>query len=167
MQSEIETGYEILLQTQLPDVERVAHILGVHDQVDFAVDRNDELGRLNIIAGRHIVFRIESEEVGVALVNLFRMERAEFPVRPRVVKVERKLSSLHLNRQSVGRSRLKVDLGPSLRAQGAHARSLHLLIDLCAMRGNIFRRRNRGPHERVRDDGNRRQQLNCNHQYRK
>ena len=40
---EIETGDEILLDAKFADIERMPNILGVHQQVDLAIDRDGKL----------------------------------------------------------------------------------------------------------------------------
>src|SRR5580704_917592 len=40
MNGQVQSGNKILLETKFADIERVAHILGVHQQVDFTIHWN-------------------------------------------------------------------------------------------------------------------------------
>ena len=101
VEREIEAGHEILLNSQLADVERMSYVFRMHHQMDFFIDRNNQFAGLNVIAGRNVVFRIEAEEIGIAFVDFFRMQPAKFSIRTRIAEVERELSRLGLNRQRI------------------------------------------------------------------
>ena len=51
----IQAGDEILLHPQFRYVERMSHILRVHQQMDFAVHRNRHFGGHNIVFGVLVV----------------------------------------------------------------------------------------------------------------
>jgi hypothetical protein len=63
MYCQIKTRHKILLDAQFTDEEGMADILGVHQQVDFAVDRHCQFGGHDVVLGIRVVSRIQTKEV--------------------------------------------------------------------------------------------------------
>src|SRR5271165_1365793 len=82
VKGEIESGHEILLDAQLANVEGMTHVLGVHHEVDFLVDRNDHFAGRDVIASGNIVLRIQAKEIRIAFIDLFRVDAAELAIGP-------------------------------------------------------------------------------------
>src|ERR1700730_593007 len=119
MNGKVEPRHKILLDAQLPNVERVVYILGMHEQQDFAVHWNGHLARNDVVPRFHVVRRIQSKIVSIGLVNLIGMKCAKLSVRPGIPEIESKLARLSLNWQGRRLRRRKVDVGPCLLTQCA------------------------------------------------
>src|SRR5258705_9695182 len=97
----------------------MADILGMHQQVDLTIDGNRQFAADNVVTGLHVGGGIESEEVGVAFVNLVRMQTAELAVGAGIAKIESELPGLRLDLQRIGVWRPEVDRGPSVLTQNS------------------------------------------------
>src|SRR3954464_5329375 len=87
MDTQIQAGHEILLDPQLTDIERMAHILGMHQELNLSVCRNGQLRANNVVFGIWIGGSIETEEVLICLVDLLGMARAELPITSGVAEI--------------------------------------------------------------------------------
>ena len=114
MKRNIQSRDEILLDAQFGDVERMPHVLRMHQQVDLAVDRNRHLGSDDVVFGILVIGSVETKEVRVGLTDLVRVNWAEGSVGARVAEIECELSSLNLYGQRVGGGRSEIDAGPRL-----------------------------------------------------
>ena len=108
----IETRNKVLLDAQLPDVEGVAHILCVHQQVDFAVDGYHQLSGDDVIPRLDVVGRVQAKIILVPFVNLVGIDGAEFPIGARIPEVKSELTRLRLDLQSIRPGRREIDIGP-------------------------------------------------------
>src|SRR5580704_6798778 len=117
MERKIQSRNKILVHSQRGNVERMPEILGVHEQVDFFVDRDSHLSGYNVVLGIGIVVGIETKEILCAFVDQLGMSGAEFSIRTGITKIKRELSGLHLNRDGVSRGRREINLGPSLHSE--------------------------------------------------
>src|SRR5208282_3739891 len=115
---------EILLDAQLWHIERVANILGVHQQVDFLVHRDRHFRRHDIVFCVLIVRRVDTEEISISFVDLIGMNGAKLAIRAGIAKIESKLSRLHLNRYGIGGWRSEVYAGPRLHAEHTQSQAL-------------------------------------------
>src|SRR5271157_107306 len=123
MKLEIQSRHEILMNSQCWNIERVAHVFGVHHQPDFLVHRNGHLGGHDVISGIWIAVGIKAKEVLVGLADLVGVQRAELSVGPGIAEIEGELSGLDLNGQGVSTGRREVDIAPgfySENSQGKH-----------------------------------------------
>ena len=99
MNRDVQSGDEILLDAQFRDIERVAHILGMHEQVDLAVHGNRHLRGYDVVLGILIVRSIEAEEIRVGLADLVGVNWAELSIRAGIAEIKCELSRLHLDGQ--------------------------------------------------------------------
>ena len=63
MHRKIQAGNKILLNAQLRHKERMPDILGVHQQVDFAVHRDGHFGGHDVVFRVRIVVRVQTKEI--------------------------------------------------------------------------------------------------------
>ena len=99
MKRDDQARNEVLLDAELADEERVSDILGVQREQDRLVHRDRRASADDdVVARRGVVGRIEAEVIAVAIVDLVRMKRAEFPVRPGIAEIEGELLRLHVDR---------------------------------------------------------------------
>ena len=124
MHGEIETRDKVLLDAQLPDVERVAHILCVHHHVDFAVDGYRQLRRDNVIARFDLVGGVQAKIILVPFVNLVGMDGAEPAINARVPEVKSELARLGLDLQGIRPRRCEIDIGPRSLAKNTERQDL-------------------------------------------
>src|SRR5258708_15383910 len=66
----------------------------------------------DIVFGVRIVLRIEAEKILIALADVVGVNGSELSIRPRIAKVKRKLSSLHLDGQSIRGGGRETEAGP-------------------------------------------------------
>src|SRR5580704_11831146 len=121
---DIQARNKILLHPQFRNVEGMPHILGMHEQMNFAIHRNRHLRGYDVVFGILVVRGIKSEEVCVGLADLLRVKRPKLSIRPRISEVKRKLPGLHLNRQRVRRGRSEIHAGPRLYAKHTQSQTL-------------------------------------------
>ncbi len=117
MNRQIKAGHEILLDTQFGNKEGVPDILRMHEQMDFPVHGDGHFRGHDIVFGVRIVLRIEAEKILIALADVVGVNGSELSIRPRIAKVKRKLSSLHLDGQSIRGGWSEIDAGPGLRSE--------------------------------------------------
>src|ERR1700687_3863256 len=86
----------------------------MHQELNLTIDRDCEFTGNDVVAGFHIIGRIESKKVLIAFVNLVRMNRAELSIRAGIPEIERKLAGLRLNLHRVRLRRREVHIGPRL-----------------------------------------------------
>src|ERR1700675_793013 len=114
MKGDVQAGDEILLDAQFRDIERVAHVFGVHEQVNLAVHRNGHLSGYDVVFGILVVCSVEAKEVCIAFTDLVGVQRAKLSIRTGVAEIKCELSSLDLNRDGIGCGRSEIDAGPRL-----------------------------------------------------
>src|ERR1700730_18314666 len=108
----VQAGDKVLLYAQLADVEGMSDILGVHEQLNFPVDRHIKLRRDDVVARLDVVRRVETEEIRIAFVNFVRVQRSKLSIDTRVAEIESELAGLRLNLHGVGLRRSEIDIGP-------------------------------------------------------
>src|SRR5579864_2325354 len=113
------------MNPQRRNVERMAHVLGVHQQADFTVNRNRHFGGYDVVFGILVVGSIETIEVRVGLTDLVWVNRAELSIGARIAEIERKLPGLNLNGQGVGAGRGEVDGSPGFYSENSQSENLH------------------------------------------
>src|SRR5580658_10758191 len=97
MKRKVQPGHKILLNSQLADIERMADVLRMHQEMNLPVHRDGHFRRDNVISRFHVVRGIQAEIVLISFIDLVRMKRAKFSVRPRISKIKSKLPSLRLH----------------------------------------------------------------------
>src|SRR5579862_6556717 len=86
----------------------------MHKQVNLPVHRNCHLCGYDIVLGILIVSLIETEEIGVGLVDLVGMKGAELSIGAGIAEIECELAGLHLDGHRIGCRRSEIDARPSL-----------------------------------------------------
>src|SRR5580658_1897142 len=117
MNREIQARDEILLDTQFGDVEGMAHVLRMHEQVDLAIDGDGHLSGNDVVFGSLVVRGIEPEEICVSLADLVGVNWAEDSVRTGIAEIKGELTGLDLDRQRISSRRGEIDAGPRLYAE--------------------------------------------------
>ena len=66
----------------------MAYVLGVHEEMNFAIYGNGHLRGHDVVAGFHVIGRVEPKVILVSFVDLVRMKRTELPVRAWITKIK-------------------------------------------------------------------------------
>src|ERR1700723_238373 len=112
----VEPRHEVLLHAKFAHEKGMAHILGMQHQQDGFVHRDGQRTDHDIVAGRHIVRGVQSKVISAAVVNLIRVDAAEYAVGTGVTEIEGELLGLDVNFQRVRIGWRDVDRTPSFRA---------------------------------------------------
>ena len=110
---------------QLANIERVAHIFGMHQELDFPVHRDRQFPTYDVVLGIRIDRRIQAKEVLVCFIDLLGVACAEFSVRPGIAKIKCELARLCLDLHCIGRCRTEVDRGPRILVERTERQNLH------------------------------------------
>src|SRR5271170_3255417 len=97
MKGEVQPRHKVLLNPEFANIEGMADVLRMHQEMNLSIYWNGELRRDDVIASFHIVSGIQTEIVLISFVNLVGMKRPKLSVRTRVSKIKSKLSGLCLN----------------------------------------------------------------------
>src|SRR5208282_298032 len=98
---EIQPRHKVLLNPQFADIEGMADVFGMHQEMNLSIYWNRELGGDDIVASLHVVRRIQAEIVLISFIDFVGMKRPKLSVRARVPKIKSKLPRLRLNLQCV------------------------------------------------------------------
>src|ERR1700735_3283112 len=117
----IKAGHKVLLDAQLGNIEGVPHILGVHQEMNFAIDGNSHFGCNNVVLRIGVVSGVEAEEVGIGLADLVSVDGAEGAIGSGIAEVKGELSGLRLDGDGVGRGWGGIDAAPGLGAENSES----------------------------------------------
>src|ERR1700723_1840206 len=124
MHGNFQARNEVLLDAQYRNVERMADVLGMQSEQDGVIHRDNQRTYYHVVASRHIVRRIQTEVISVAIVDLVGMEPAKLAVRTGVAEIKGKLLGLNVNMQGIRSGRRDVDRGPRLRTDEGESQNL-------------------------------------------
>src|SRR5277367_3041270 len=90
----------------------MAYVLGVHEEMNFAIYRNGHLRAHDVVAGFHVIGWVEPEVILASFVDLVGMKRGKLSVRAWITKIKCELARLGLDLQGVRLWRCEVDIRP-------------------------------------------------------
>src|SRR5258708_34426316 len=76
----VQARHKVLLYAQLANVKGMSDIFGMHQQLNFPVDRHIKLAGNDVVARLDIIRGVEAEEIGIAFVNFVGMQRPELSI---------------------------------------------------------------------------------------
>src|SRR5580658_1304456 len=123
MKRKVQPRHEILLNPQFANIEGVADVFCMHQEMNLPVHGDGHLCRDDVISRFHIVRRIQSEIVLIPFIDLVWMKRSKLSVRSGIAKIKSKLACLRLHLQSVRFGRRKIHFGPSFLSKYAQSQN--------------------------------------------